>query len=55
MSHHTEFPRVPDSSSPDFNAANPQHVAEAKYQRVRETKIALEEVCRALWLQWGVR
>lgn len=41
---HTQFRRVPDASSPNFDPTDPRQVAESKLQRSRETKIAIEEV-----------
>jgi hypothetical protein len=44
---HTFFKRVPDNSDASFDPHDPRQVAEAKFQRVREQKIAHQEVCFA--------
>lgn len=44
MSSHTHFPRAVDRSDPAFNSEDPQQFVESRAQRVRETKIAIEEV-----------
>ena len=41
---HTYFPRVPDESDAGFNRNDPRMMAESKQQRVREIKVAEEEV-----------